>query len=273
MSSATSSKPQVVDGLKIDQFDARFVNSFEQASERRLRVLYDDVAPKLREQFEQLASAGKGQVEVLNSVAKLVGLEELDVSKPLADEASEAQAQRIRWRSTARWAVLSLLWALIEHLPNAMAPGDWATARRKPRSRSWLPSADEPLALDVAAKSLTSSLAATNGSGMVVLDLPVVIRAGDGCRVVANAVRPVALVETSSDRSSTSIELMPGDRIWRAGPEGGFFSVEAESEPTGPLDLEITSGGQLKLDAQTRAIDVVKGFTLLYEGKPVEQSP
>ena len=276
MSSAMSSEAEAVDvgpdEFKLDQFDDRFVASFERASDRRLRVLYDEIAPMLRGRFEQLATAGKGQIEVLNGVAEFLGLEELDVSKPLADEASEVLAQRIAWRSAARWTVLSLLWALVEHRPTAMGPGDWAPARSKPRSRSSLPSTDEPLALDVAAERLTSAFAATNGAGLALLDLPVVIAARAGSRVAADAVRPVGLVETSSEVSNSGrIELVAGDRIWLAGPEGSFFSVDAEYESSGPLDREITGDGELKLDAQTCVAGVVQGVALLYEGKSVEQ--
>lgn len=278
MSSARSAEIQLVE-YKIDEFDALFVDSFEQASESRLEVLYDEVAPTLCEQFQLLAAAGEGQVEVLNKVATMLGLDDLDVSKPLSDDASEALVQQIIWRPTARWAVLWLLWALVEHRRQPMAPGEWAAPSRKPRTDSSLPPSDERVALEVAAKSVAISLAATKGAGLVILDLPVVIRVRRDGRIAATPVRPIGLIELSRDRSSAlssdsssaAIELKPGDRIWLAGPEGRFFSVDAEYEATSPLELEIRASGELKLDTQTSTVGVVDDFVLLYEGNAVEE--
>src|SRR5438105_1318430 len=143
--------------VEVTALPRSFVMAFERASERRLMALYDAVASELSEHFRALRTAANGQIEVLNKVAELVGLEGLDLDEPLADEASEAWAQRVAWRSAARWTVLTLLWTLVERREQTMTPDDWAEAAtahdgKRPRSASSLPASDESTALAVAAQ-------------------------------------------------------------------------------------------------------------------------
>jgi hypothetical protein len=269
MTFATSRDVQVA-RVQAEAVAPSFARSFERASERRLLTLYDVVASRLSASFEGLAAAADEQLDVLNRVAELVGLEGLDVDEPLPDEASEALAQRVAWRSAARWAVLSLLWTLVERAEQQMTSSEWAQLARehggkRPRSRSSLPERDEPTALGFAADALVSSPAVTQGTGMAVLGVPVVIGAPAAGSVVANVVRPVALVETQSDWSATPIELSAGDRISLAsGPLG--FSLNGECEGTDAATLTSKSHGVLSPDATTRVVEVARGCALLFEG-------
>ena len=273
MSYAMGSATKPID-TTIDQYKRSFANIFRKGSDRCLRGLYDDeVAPRLSEAFEALSRAGDGQIEVLNSVAELVGLEGLDLSQPLPDEAAEALAQRIAWRTTARWAVLGLLWTLIDNRPEPMrwdALAEATKASDRPRGGSGLPpETDEPTALSAAARGLAESETLRDGVGILLLDIPVVLRAHDGV-LATTAVRPLALVETDSDYSCMPIELKAEDWIWLAGPETGF-SVEGEFNQKGDV-LAMTGSGALRPDSGTHTIAVVPGAMLLFQGDVFEDS-
>jgi hypothetical protein len=258
----------------IGAFAIPFATAFKRASERRLRVLYDEVSPKLSEGFDELAVGGEGQLEVLNRLAEMVGLEDLDLSKPLPDEESEALAQRVAWRAAARWSILTLLWALVENQPNAYAPADWVEVATRSngkavRSQSGLPLSDEPLALATVAESLTESVSATDGLALALLDLPVVIRTQSGGGISAEAVRPVALIETTVDLTNLPADLAAGDRIWLAELRRGF-SLEGNLDSSDTDILTLSSPSKLSLDPQIRAISVVGGVKLLIEGNSLE---
>src|SRR4051794_24080354 len=92
----------------------RFVESFERGSDRLLHAMYDEAAPALSKRFQDLREGGSGQLDVLSRLAELVGLAEFAGDRPSDNADDEAFAQRIAWRSTARWAVLGLLWTLAE---------------------------------------------------------------------------------------------------------------------------------------------------------------
>ena len=252
---------------ELGTFAPRFAEAFTRASERRLRALYDDIAPMLSERFHELRVGGAGQLEVLNRVARLVGLKGLDVSKPLPDDADEALAQRVGWRSPARWAVLSLLWTLVEVGPDATTPCAWADVAyrgdgRRPRSESLLSDDDEPIALALAAARLAGSPSVASGLALALLNLPVVIRAEGDTSVAAHAVLPLALLESSRTRTATSNQLAAGDRLLLA-DEDHRVALEGDHEAVGDM---LTITGDARLDPATRMADIVPGLTLLYEG-------
>lgn len=231
----------------------------------------------LSQTFQELAAASDGQLEVLARVAELVGLEDLDLSKPLQDEASEALAQPVAWRPTARWVVLSLLWALPELAvvaggPVTITPSQWAQVvcdgrSKRPRGGTSLHESDEELALTTAAKSLAGLPVIKNGSGSLVLSVPLVIRGHDDGSIAAKTVRPIALVETSSELLSIPIELRAGDRVWPAERRLEDFSVgDAHQRSNGVLTM--TGEGKLFADdSQVSAVGVVRHFVLLHKGQ------
>jgi hypothetical protein len=274
MTFATPDATQVRE-VPLRAFAPGFAKSFERASERRVRTLYDIVARTLSVRFSGLAAAATDQLDVLNSIGALVGLKGLDVDQPLADEAGEELAQRMAWRTAARWAVLSLLWALVDRRSEPMTYNEWAQLAsehggKRPRSRSSLPEADEPTALGWAAHALVSSPALTEGTGMAVLGVPLVICAREGDQVLARAVRrPIALVETGNDWSAPRMELSAGDRVLLAA-DSQPFSLSGDYESPDDATRTLTSRGSLELEAGTQVIGVARGRALLFDGESLE---
>ena len=250
-----------------------FVASFEQGSDRLLHVMYDEVAPALSERFRELLEAGSGQLDVLSRVAELVGLSELAVDRPLDDADSEPLAQRIAWRSTARWAVLGLLWTLAEQLPaESWSASDWADAMLgdngvRPRSRSGLPGKDdEQVALAIAAERLMGRFTGQRGRALLLRDRPVVMRVRDETGVAASKVRPIALVETAGELSGREAELTKGDRILLAATEDTEegFALAGRHDSTDRILTMLEDGG-IGLGRGTRSLPVVQGLALLFE--------
>jgi hypothetical protein len=265
---AVAEAPIAARGADTRALPPAFAASFKEASERRVKALYDIVAAGLSTAFDDMAAAAGEQLEVLNEVAALVGLERIDLTEKLEDEAGEALAQRIAWRSAARWTVLSLLWALAESPTRFMTSGEWAELARghegkRPRSRSSLPPGDEPMALSLAADALVRSPALTQGTAMDVLHTPVVISARED-HVVASAPRPLALVETDSDWSTRSVELGPGDRVLATGPLRGL-SLKGPRHQADDATFVLTGKGRLDLAESTHAVGVARGSALLLE--------
>jgi hypothetical protein len=256
--------------IAIDNFAPRFAEALRRASERRLLTLYDEVADRLSKSFQELAGAGEEQLEVLSRVAKLVGLGELDLDEPLADPEDEALAQRIAWREPSSWATLSLLWALTESAPTTIGTHDWAQAAysgKKPRGGSSLPEEDEQQALLFAAEALAGSPALTAGCALVVRKAPYLLAARDG-RVSAQALSPIALVQSRCDAGSGEIELEAEDRVWVADGEHGFTPHGDREEFEGALRMR--SAGGLSLQSDTHTVGVVPGLTLLFEADALE---
>jgi hypothetical protein len=252
--------------VDIDTLAPRFAEALRQASERRLLTLYDTVADGLSKSFPALAEAGKDQLDVLIRVAELVGLGGLDLDEPLADPDDEALAQRIAWREPASWATLSLLWAVTESAPATIGTFDWAQAAyagKKPRGGSSLPEDDEQQALLFAAEALAGSPALTAGCALVVRKAAYLLAAADG-RVCAQALSPIALVQSRGDTGGAEIELEAEDRVWVAEGERGFTPHGDREEFEGVLRM--SSAGGLSLQSDTHTVEVVPGLTLLFEG-------
>jgi hypothetical protein len=158
-----------------------FDEAFEWASERRLHVLYDEIADMLDREFSQLREAGGAQLEVLRRIAIENDLPEYAFAEPLEDEESEALVRRVAWRTAAQWAVLSLLWQLAKLTPvtdlstaewaSASSSGDWADLL----GSSGLPSVDEPTALAFASDELLRSFASRAASALLVSDRPLLL--------------------------------------------------------------------------------------------------
>ena len=272
-----SNEPHVKAFTEIGELAPCFVESFYRASERRLLTLYDEVADGFGESLLEFADSGEGEFGVLSRVADLVGLHGVDLSQPLADSDDEAFAQRIAWRDTASWAVLSLLWALTHNVPTTMTSREWAEAERdgrKPRGGSSLSGSDESKALVLAAETLARSSIITGGCAMVLVRRAYVVRAHEG-RIAACAGNPIALVETRSEFLSNSVELAVGDRVWLASPElvAGTkdcmqfvqkFALEGSYEIVNDGVFAMTGMGKLFLNDQIRALGVVNGWALLF---------
>jgi hypothetical protein len=268
------------DRVEIKAFAPRFLASFTQGSDRLLHAMYDQVAPVLSERFHELLEASSGQLDVLSRVAELVGLPELSVDRPLDDVDSEALAQRIAWRSTARWAVLALLWTLAEQLPaESWSPSDWANAVLgdkgvRPRSRSGLPARDdERVALTIAAERLADSSTGQCGRALLLRDRPIVMHVGDETGIVASEVRPVALLETVGELSGREAELKKGDRILLAATEDSERGLDLDgvhSHTRGILTM-LEDGG-IGLGSGTRLAPVAQGLALLFERKPAKDA-
>ncbi len=246
-----------------------FQRSFEQASDRVLHILYDDIAAGLSEAFSELHEAGGSQLEVLSRVAEIVGLERFAGDRPLQDADSEALAQRIIWRRSARWTALSLLWTLVEGLPAySGSPQEWADgalgAARKPKSTSGVPSGDERLALTIAAERLLRWFGEQGGQALMLRDRYVTIRI-EGNGLAVREVCPIALVETASEVSDRAVELRRGDRVLLASRKTGF-DLEGEGEITDDDIVMMGGDGRIELDSSTRALGVIGSLTLLFEG-------
>jgi len=248
-----------------------FVESFEQGSDRLLHIMYDEVAPALSDEFGELLEAGSGQLDVLSRVAELVGLSGLAVDRPLDDANSEALAQRIAWRSTARWAVLGLLWTLAEQLPTVgWSDGEWANAVLdgsgvRPRSRSGLPRKDEQIALTLAAGRLLGSLTGQRGRALLLHERPVAVWVRDEAGVAASEVRPIALVESAGELSRREAKLTKGDRILlAAAEEEEGFALAGDHDRTDGI-LTMRDDGWIALDPDTCSLPVVQGLSLLFE--------
>jgi hypothetical protein len=252
--------------VNIDTLAPRFAEALRHGSERRLLTLYDGVADRLSSSFPEFQSAGGEQLEVLERVAELVGLAELDLDAPLTDPEEEALAQRIAWREPASWATLSLLWALTERTSRRVCAHDWAqTAYEggKPRGGSSLAEQDEQQALLFAAEALAASPALSAGCGLVVRSVPYLLVAADD-RVSAQPISPIALVASRGDADGSEIELQAEDRVWVAESERGFTTHGDREEFEGGLLMR--SAGGLSLGSDTHTVEVVAGLTLLYEG-------
>jgi len=273
MSTVESSPMTVVESVRVDstsiRLSPRFVESFERGSDRILHVMYDEVAPVLSESFQDLLEGGSGQLDVLSRVAELVGLSGFAVDGPLDNADDEAFAQRVAWRSTARWAVLGLLWTLAERCPaESWSPNDWAEAVLdeggvKPRSKSGLPGEDEHMALRIVAEQLLGSSIGQRGRALWLRNLPVVVEVRDEAEVAVSGVRPLALVEAAGAPSAPEIALKKGNRILLASEDvEERFDLTGERERIDDI-FTMLDDGEIRLGDSSAP--VVSGLLLLYE--------
>lgn len=250
---------------------ATFDEAFEWASDRRLHVLYDEVADELTGRFHGLLDAGHGQLEVLRRIAAENDLAESAITEPLEDPASEALVQRVGWRTASRWTVLSLLWTLVAEAPvEEWHVRAWANAvpraqRTQALGPSSLSSADEALALVFAAELLAHSFAAQE-SALLVSERPLVVTAVDETNVAASLVRPVALVAASSEYlagGEDDISLEPGTRVWAGSERARSLLDLNEREELGVAVL--AEHHSLSPEDSVRLLPVVQGIALLCE--------
>jgi hypothetical protein len=248
-----------------------FGEAFEWASDRRLHVLYDEVADELAERFQGLLDAGHGQLEVLRRIAVENDLAESAITEPLEDSESEALVQRVGWRTASRWTVLSLMWSLSAEAPvERWHVRAWANAvpraqRTQALGPSGLSTADEAFALAFAAGLLARSFAGRE-SALLVSERPLVVTAPDETNVAASLVGPIALVATSTEylgEGEDDISLEAGTPVWPGSERARSLLELNPSEEHGVAVL----AEHLSLSAEdsVRLVPVVQGIALLCE--------
>jgi hypothetical protein len=248
-----------------------FRDAFSWATDRRLHVLYDAIADELSQSFKGLREAGQEQIEVLGRIANMIGLPQA-VTQPLPETEDEELAQRIAWRTTARWTVLSLLFTLAEELSDGpRSPEQWAAAvpvseRTELLGKSALPRADERLALGLAAVALHSRFA-KEPSVLHIRGRSLLVRAVDG-GVTAREVKPVALICTAGEIADGLLPLRSEDRVWPASGETELEVHGERREEEGQWTM--ASDGALPVGDGRAYAPVVRDVALLFERDAAE---
>jgi hypothetical protein len=124
------------------------------------------------------------------------------------------------------------------------------------------------MALSVAAEALARSQALNDGVALALLRAPVVVGMHGETAVFAEPVHPIALVGTSNHCSTRPIALTAGDKVWRA-DRSRAFSLEGNHRVDKRDVITMIGAGQRVVSSQTRAVGVVRGLSLLFEGEIV----
>ncbi|HEX3391568.1 MAG TPA: hypothetical protein VHS55_03305 [Solirubrobacteraceae bacterium] len=257
---------------KITVYLPSFRDAFSWASERRLHMFYDAVADELSAQLPEMRQAGGEQLEMLARIAAEIGLPELAAGEPLHEKEDERLAQRIEWRTAARWTVLSLLFTLAEKLAGAPhTPEEWANAvpieeHTQLLGGGDLSIADKSVALGFAAAVLAGHFAEQD-SALLIRGRSLLVHADDAV-VTATEVRPQALIAAGGELAAGELPLRTDDRIWPA-PDQTELGLDGEYEEQDESWM-MTGEGVLRIGERNAYAPVVQDIVLLSEADPSE---
>lgn len=203
---------------------APFLAVLERASDRTLRSMSVLVADAFVQREEFLESASEDQNDVLDVIAKLVGIDVPLLDQPLSDPSREAEIQREAWDTASTWAVLTLLWTLARDNEASVTVDGWPEAAahtEEPAGGSSLDEQQEKLALSLAATVLAESSDLVEGRCLMLQDLPRFVSA-ESKLVRATPIDPRILVYRRGDSSAALLpKLVIEDEVWLADTSAG----------------------------------------------------
>lgn len=257
MSYDVQTRPARLDAL------APFLSAFERASEQMVSVLIDLVAEAFARRAESLQRAAQDQSDVLDAIARMIGMDAGKLDRPLDDSEGEARVQREARRTASTWATLTLLWALADCRGSAWTHDEWASSARDrelhPPGGSSLGPDDERLALTFAAEALAGAEPFRHGRSLFLQAVSVFV-SSDGAAVTAVPVGPAVLVHKRTPEGQPPA-LTAGDDVWFA-DAGGSAPVSGpfrETEPgrvtmIGPGTVTVTVAEGLRLTTVTEGV-------------------